>query len=274
MTYNDKARIFRQLHHGPRILALPNAWDVVSAKIFASVGFPAIATTSAGVANCLGFRDGERIPFEELIFMTRKIVNAVDIPVTADIESGYSQGLEQLAQSIAGVVDSGAIGINIEDATPAGELIDPDFNALKIQKVRTAASSLGAELFINARIDVYLLDAGRPEDRFAETTNRATAYKAAGADCIFVPGVVDQETIQKLVSAIEGPINVLAVKGTPSLEQLENFGVARVSTGSGPARACATFARDIAVELRDHGSYGRYTENAISYNELNGFFEP
>ncbi len=272
MTYNDKAQTFRKLHDGPRILALPNAWDVVSAKMFGSVGFPAIATTSAGVANCLGYRDGEQIPFEELLFMTRKIVSAVDVPVTADIESGYAEGLEQLSLTIAQIIDTGAVGINLEDSSPSDELIDLELHARKVQAARAAASTLGAELFINARVDVYLLGAGKPELRLEISINRALAYRAAGADCIFIPGVVDAETIRNLAAAIPCPINILAVKGTPSVDQLEKFGVARVSTGSGPARACATLAREIGVELYEKGTYSSYTDNAITYKELNDYF--
>jgi 2-methylisocitrate lyase-like PEP mutase family enzyme len=272
MTYNDKARIFRQLHLDSKILVLPNAWDVVSAKMFAGAGFPAIATTSAGIANCLGYRDGEQIPFDELLFMTRKIVNAVEVPVTADIESGYAASLDDVSQRISQIIDTGAVGINLEDSTRADELVATQFHVRKVELVRAAAEAIGAELFVNARTDVYLLAIGEEETRFDNAVTRARAYKAAGADCIFVPGVVDAETIRRLTGAISGPINILAVKGTPSVGELEQLGVSRVSTGSGPARACATLARNIGVELRTNGTYETYTTDVISYQDLNNCF--
>ena len=269
---NKKTAQFRQLHQGPSILVLPNAWDVASAKIFSSLGFAAIATTSSGIANCLGYADGENIPLDEMLFMIKRVVNAVDVPVTADIEAGYTNDPEELSHTIASVIDLGVVGINLEDSSAADELIDVDLQIEKLRTVRGAASSSGVELFINARVDVYLLGVGEEEERFGNAIDRALAYKAAGVDCIFIPGVADERVIGGLVKNIPGPINILAVANTPPTDVLEKLGVARVSTGSGPARACATLARRIGRELIDHGTYSSFTHDAMTYKEINSLF--
>jgi 2-methylisocitrate lyase-like PEP mutase family enzyme len=271
-SYETKTSLFRQLHQGPSILVLPNAWDVASAKIFSALGFPAIATTSSGIANCLGYADGENIPLDEMLLMIRRIVNAVDLPVTADIEAGYANDTGELSNTIASVIGLGVVGINLEDSSASDELIDIDLQTEKLRAVRGVASSLGLELFINARVDVYLLGVGEQEERFRNTIDRAHAYKAAGADCIFIPGVSDERVIGSLVKNIPGPINILAVANTPPTEVLERLGVARVSTGSGPARACATLARRIGRELLDRGTYSNFTQDAMSYKEMNSLF--
>ena len=269
-----KTSLFRQLHQGPSILVLPNAWDVATARIFSALGFPAIATTSSGIANCLGYADGENIPLDEMLFMIKRIVNAVDLPVTADIEAGYTNDTEELSRTIASVIGLGVVGINLEDSSASDELIDVDLQTEKLRVVRSAASSLGVDLFINARVDVYLLGVGEHEERLRNTIDRAHAYKAAGADCIFTPGVADELLIGSLVKNIPGPINILAGANTPPIEVLEKLGVARVSMGSGPARACATLARRIGRELLDQGTYSSFTQDAMTYKEMNSLFKP
>jgi 2-methylisocitrate lyase-like PEP mutase family enzyme len=275
-SYEKKTSLFRQLHHGPSILVLPNAWDVASAKIFSAQGFPAIATTSAGLANCLGYADKENIPLDEMLFMIKRIVNAVDLPVTADFEAGYTNDPEELSRTVAAIIGLGVVGINLEDSSASDELIDVDLQTEKIRAVRSAAASLGVELFINARVDTYLRGAGKPEEteeRFRDTLNRAHAYNTAGADCIFIPGVADERVIGSFIKNIPGPINILATANTPPTRVLEKLGVARVSTGSGPARACATLARRIGRELRDQGTYSSFTQDAMTYKEMNSLFQ-
>ena len=271
-SYQKKTSVFRQLHQGPSILVLPNAWDVASAKIFSALGFPAIGTTSSGIANCLGYADGENISLDEMLFMIERIAKAVDLPVTADIEAGYTDDPEKLSRSIASVIGLGVVGINLEDSSASDELVEVDLQTEKLRAVRDAASSVGAELFINARVDVYLLGVGDREQRFRNTIDRAHAYKEAGADCIFIPGVVDAQLIESLVKNISAPINILAVSNTPPVGVLEELGVARVSLGSGPARACATLARRIGRELLAQGSYSSFTQDAMTYEEMNSLF--
>jgi 2-methylisocitrate lyase-like PEP mutase family enzyme len=160
----------------------------------------------------------------------------------------------------------------LEDSSASDELVDINLHTEKLRAVRDAASALSVDLFINARVDVYLLGVGESEERFRNTIDRAHAYKAAGADCIFIPGVADERVISSLVKNIPGPINILAVASTPPTKVLEKLGVRRVSTGSGPARACATLARRIGRELIDQGTYSSFTHDTMTYKEMNSLF--
>ena len=270
-TQTEKAELLRRLHHGPDILVLPNAWDCASARIFERTGFPAIATTSAGLANSLGYPDGQRIPREEMLAAVKKIAACVGVPVTADLEAGY----EDIAKTTAGLVDSGAVGLNLEDADYAGNagLIEIGRQVQKVAAVRRIGDELGVKLVINARTDVYLAQIGEPESRFGRTCDRARAYIEAGADCVFIPGVSDEELIGRLVQALKFPINILAVAGTPSVHRLKELGVARVSVGSGIMRATMGLTRQIAQELRTQGTYNKMVEGAIPYAEANRVLE-
>lgn len=267
-----KAIQFRELHHGPRILVLPNAWDIASARIFEQAGFPAIATTSAGVANSLGFPDGERISREEMLGVVGRIAAAVSVPVSADMEAGYGRTPEEMAETARAVIAAGAIGLNVEDSIEERTLYDVSLQVEKIQAIREAATAAGVPLVINARTDVYLAAVGEPATRFEHAVRRANAYCQAGADCLFLPGVRDAETIAKLVKEIQGPVNVLAGPGVPPAAELEKLGVARVSVGSGPSRATLALVRRIAQELLTSGTYTAFTENTISYAEANRIF--
>jgi 2-methylisocitrate lyase-like PEP mutase family enzyme len=188
------------------------------------------------------------------------------------MEAGYTNDTKELSRTIASVIGLGVVGINLEDSYRSNELVDVDLQTQKLRNVRETASSSGVDLFINARVDVYLRGVGEPHERFRNTIDRALAYKAAGADCIFIPGVADERIIGSLVKNIPGPINILAVADTPPTEVLEKLGVARLSTGSGPARACATLTRRIGRELLDQGTYSSFTEGAMTYKEMNSLF--
>jgi 2-methylisocitrate lyase-like PEP mutase family enzyme len=267
---SDKADQLRALHHGPPILVLPNAWDAVSARVFQSAGFPAIATTSAGVAASLGYPDGGAVPPREMIEAVARIVRAVAVPVTADIEHAYGATPDAVADNVLRVIAAGAVGINIEDCMPgAPELEAITLQADKIATIAKAAKTSGVRVVINARTDVFLRGIGAPETRLGVAVERGKAFLAAGADCVFVPGVSDADTIRALVIAINGPVNVLAVKGTPRVAELEALGVARVSVGSGPHRAVVALTRDIARELKAKGTYGSFTSHALTYDETN-----
>src|SRR5690242_13729744 len=259
-----RAEIFRQLHHGEHILVLPNAWDVATARVFQVAGFPAVATTSAGVANALGYADGEQISREEMIAMVERIAHHLDVPLTADMEAGYADTLEGLAETARLVVTSGAVGLNLEDATQGEDspLYNIELAVDRVRVVRDASATAGVPLVINARTDVYLGQIGEPSTRLAHAIRRANAYREAGADCLFIPGVRDAETIRTLASEIDGPINILAGPNTPSAPELEQLGVARVSVGSGPARAALGLVQRIARELAARGTYEGFTTGA------------
>jgi 2-methylisocitrate lyase-like PEP mutase family enzyme len=266
MTQAEKAQRFRELHAGPPILVLPNAWDAAGARLFEQAGFPAIATTSAGIANALGYPDGERISRDEMLDMVARIARAVDVPVTADVEAGYGDPIAT-AKAVAA---AGAVGMNLEDcmAEDGASLIDLDKQCAMIREIR----GLGLPLVVNARTDVFLAGIGDPETRLQRTIERLSAFQDAGADSLFAPGVRDAATIGALAKAVPGPLNILATPGMPSLAELEKLGVARVSTGSGIARAVLAVTRRIANDLRAGRVESMFAEQ-IPYAEVNGLFK-
>ncbi len=270
-----KANRFRELHHGPDILVLPNAWDVASARVFEQAGFPAVATTSSGVAAALGYPDGQRISREEMIDVVQRIAAAVACPVTADMESGFGWTIDEVLQTIRAVIEAGAVGINIEDSTKKGrrKLLDTGKQIELITAIRQLAASMDMPLVINARTDVYLLRGDDAGAQIEQAVQRGNAYLAAGADCFFPIGASDAKTIASLAQKISGPINILAGPKSPSIAELARFGVARVSFGSGPMRAALGYLRAVAQELRDQGTYTKLLQGAISGNELRQLVE-
>jgi 2-methylisocitrate lyase-like PEP mutase family enzyme len=267
----DLAERLRELHRTPPILVLPNAWDAASARLFEAEGFPAIATTSAGVAASLGYPDGGMIPAREMFEAVTRIARSVKIPVTADIEHAYAATPDAVADNVLRVIAAGAVGINLEDMVPGAADLEP--LPLQVDKLRAivkaASNKAGVRLVINARTDVFLRAIGPAESRLAVAIERGKAFLAAGADCVFVPGVRDAETIGGLVRGIGGPVNVLAVAGTPPVAELEALGVARVSVGSGPMRATMAVVRDIARELKSSGTYAAFTAKSMSFDDVN-----
>jgi 2-methylisocitrate lyase-like PEP mutase family enzyme len=266
-----KADHFRQLHDRKHVLILPNAWDVASARIFEEAGFPAIGTTSAGIAYTLGYSDRERISRAEMTAAVRRIAEAVRVPVTADVEAGYGGRTSDVVETIESVLEAGAIGVNLEDATHNRHkaLFDLNVQVDRIHAARSTAKKAGLPLVINARTDVFLLSVGSEVERLDHVIQRAAAYHQAGADCLFVPGVTDRSVIKVLVDSLPGPLNILAGVGTPPVAVLRKLGVARLSVGSGPMRAAMGLTRRIAQELRSSGTYDVLTENAIPYAEMN-----
>jgi len=265
----DKAEELRALHHGPPILVLPNAWDAASARVFQAEGFPAIATTSAGVAAALGYADGGAVPAREMIEAVARIARAVHVPVTADIEHAYATTPDAVADVVLRVIAAGAVGVNIEDVVPGGSELEPiALQADKIATVARASAKAGVRIVINARTDVFLRSIGDPGTRLGVAVERGRALLAAGADCVFVPGVTNRDTISELVRGIGGPINILATSGAPSVPDLAALGVARVSVGSGPMRAALAVARNVARELKGAGTYESFTRDAIAYADV------
>lgn len=263
-----KALRLRQLHEGPEPLLLANVWDVASARIVEQLGFKALATTSAGIANLLGYPDGENIAAKEMLEWVGRIVRAVELPVTADLEAGY--GLGDVNTLVTEMIAIGAVGLNIEDADHATRsLLDVKTQAERVATIREVASSLDVPVVINARTDAYLLDTVKDQDRFAIAAERARAYRQAGADCIFVPGLRDIEMIKELLRATPGPINILAGPGSPSVGELARVGVRRISLGSSPHRAALGLLRAIGQELIGTGTYDQLSRFVIPYDEVN-----
>jgi len=251
------AEDFRKLHRAPPILLLPNSWDPMSARIFEAAGFPAAATTSGGLAWALGYQDGEKAPWPEVVAATHRIAKAIRVPLTADIETGYGATPDALARSVTDIIGAGAVGVNLEDGTPNPQ--EPvrtiDDAAARIRAARAAASAAGVPVVINARVDLYLKHVGDEATRFTETVRRAEAYLAAGADCIFVFAVADINLIKKLTAAIKAPVNVVGRAGGPGLKALEAAGVARVSIASGASMVVMSTIQRIAEELHQKGEF-------------------
>ncbi len=270
----ERAKAFLSLHQGPKTLVLPNAWDVASARIFEQAGFPAVATTSAGIAFAFGYPDGESLPLSELLGAVARMSRAIALPLSVDFESGYGARPEDVGRNATKLLEAGAVGVNLEDAakTRERELVDPSLVADKIRATRAAAREAGVPLVINARTDVFLAGIGPPESRLEHAVSRLNAYRDAGADSLFAPGVFDRETISELVRQVRGPLNVLAVSGTPPIRELEKLGVRRVTVGSGPMRATLGLLQRIARELRDGGTYASFLEGAIPYPDANRLF--
>lgn len=265
-----KAETFRAMHMGTTAVLLPNVWDVASARIIEEAGFPAIATTSAGIAFAQGYPDGQKISPKRMISIIANIVGNVRVPVTADVEAGYGQAPEDASRTARHVIEAGAVGMNFEDATGVSQhpLTDLTLQVERIRAIRESAAESGVPLVLNARTDVYLAQVGDPSTRYDETVRRLSAYRAAGADCVFLPGVRDAETIERIVADLECPVNILAVPGAPSAAQLVAMGVKRISLGSGPMRASMGFLRRLAHELKTSGTY-TLMENAPSHAEMN-----
>jgi 2-methylisocitrate lyase-like PEP mutase family enzyme len=234
-------------------------------------GFPAVATTSAGIAFALGYPDGERIGRDEMAAAVQRIAAHVRVPVTADMEAGYGRTPESAAETARAAIAAGAVGMNLEDA-PAdgnGSLFDDALQIERVRAAREAAAAAGVSLVINARTDVFLNRIGAPETRLGHAVRRLNAYRAAGADSLFAPGVCDEATIAALVREVDGPLNVLAGPGCPPIPRLEALGVRRVSLGSGVMRATLGRVRRIAAELRDTGTFVALLEEAIPFAEVN-----
>ncbi|TDO50489.1 2-methylisocitrate lyase-like PEP mutase family enzyme [Kribbella sp. VKM Ac-2571] len=244
---NDLARRLRELHGQPP-LVLPNAWDAGSARAIEAAGATAIATTSAGIAWAAGVDDAGGLNQKSAIAALRAICAAVSVPVTADIEAGYGD----VAGTVTAVVQAGAVGINIEDST-ARVLDDPLVQAERIKTARAAAVAAGIDLVINARTDTYLFG-----DRTG-TTERAKIYADAGADVLFVPGVVDLPTIAELVLESPLPLNVMVGPGAPTVAELAEVGVARISVGPAITSAAYALAQSGAEELLTSGTYAGLT---------------
>jgi 2-methylisocitrate lyase-like PEP mutase family enzyme len=264
----DQARALTALHVPGDPIVLPNAWDASSAWAIAQAGAKAIATSSAACAWSIGRADGNAMSRDEALGQIRRIASAVDLPVTADVETGYGDDAD-LAQTIRDVIEAGAVGINLEDS--GGDPLYPiDVAARRISIARKSADGVGVPLHINARVDVFFAPVGAPEDRVRLTVERAAAYLDAGASSIFVPGVRDLPTIRALTGGIDAPVNILAGAATPPLVDLAAAGVGRVSVGSSLNLAMLTTLADTARNLLDTGTFTAL--GGIPYPEINGYF--
>ena len=273
-SQREQAEAFRRLHREPGILVLPNAWDVITARVIEDAGFAAIATSSAGVAWALGYADGEHISRGEMLSVVRRIASSVRVPVTADMEAAYGTTPEAAAETARGVVAAGAVGLNLEDGTSDGRLVDVALQQDRIRAMREAAAAAGVPLVINARTDAFEVKEWSPAERLTAAVRRANAYRAVGADCLFVPHVSDAATIGRLAREIEGPLNVIAGPPAPAIPELERLGVKRASLGPRVVQAALGLVRRAATELRERGTYETMADLLIPFTELQRLIAP
>jgi len=262
----EKADLFLRFHRDEELLVLLNSWDIGSSKVVEASGYKAVATTSMGIAASMGCPDCQVIQLSEMIETITGIVNAVQVPVTADIEAGYGNSLDEIIDSVNKIIATGIVGINIEDSiNMSPTLVDEMEFCERLSAIRALSDSLGFHLVINARTDSFFTSSGSPKENLAESIRRGNKYREAGADCIFVQPVVDVETISTLVKEINAPINILANptngRGVPPpIAKLQDLGVARLSVGSSVMKATLALVRKIAAELSENGTFNTLSD--------------
>ena len=263
MSSPGSAGAFRALHERG-LLILPNAWDAGSARIIETAGAKAIATSSAAVAWAHGYPDGEAIPPAALLSTVQEIARVVCIPVSADIEAGYAPDAGAAGAFAAQVIDAGAVGVNVEDG--AGP---PDLLAAKIGRIKETAAKAGVDLWVNARVDVYLRRLAQGDAAYEETVARTRRYREAGADSIFVPAAVEESLLVRLVRDVVLPLNVLAWPGVPPADRLRELGVRRLSAGSGIAKVVLNQVHAMATAFLADGRSEPFSGGALGNPELN-----
>jgi 2-methylisocitrate lyase-like PEP mutase family enzyme len=254
---------FRQLHRDG-LLLLANAWDAGSARVIESLGAKAVATTSAGVAWAHGYPDGDALPLDLLVASTAGIARIIRVPLTVDAEGGYAADPAGVGEAVARLIGAGAAGINIEDG--AGS---PDLLCAKIEQIKRVAARSGADVFVNARTDVYLRGLAPKGGEVAEVLARAERYRAAGADSIFAPGVTQAEEIRAIAAGTPLPLNVMSRPGLPGAAELSALGVRRLSAGSGLSQTVYARIAALAKPFLQDGVSGPLVAEAMPYPELN-----
>ena len=256
----EMANSFLARHRRPPVLLLPNVWDASSARLFVSAGFDALATTSGGVAWALGYPDGELAPWADVVAATARIVRSAQVPVTADIEAGYGTTPTEVAAHVAEIIQAGVVGINLEDGLH-GPIRSIEDAAARLRAAREAARKEGVPIVLNARCDIFQLQYGEENTRFASTVERCKAYLAAGADCVYPFGLRDPATIAAFVKAVAEPVNITGRPGMPNAAVLASMGVARITIASAPALVTMSNIQRLATELRATGGFEMLVTN-------------
>jgi len=269
-SQKDKAQDFRELHHGKKMLILPNAWDVPSARIFENEGFPAVATSSAGLMVSLGYPDGEVIDRDELVSAIRRIGRVLSVPLSVDIVAGFGRTTKEVLVTVKAILKAGGVGINIEDFAHATKKLFPiEREVENVKAIRKLGNSVGIPVVINARTDAFRFGPGDEEAKFQEAVRRAIAYRDAGADCVYPMGLTDAASIGRFVKELDFPTNVMVRKGLPTVVELQRLGVARVSFGPSASYAAMGLLKRASREVLERGTYQNLVEGAISFDELN-----
>jgi len=271
----SRAERFRALHDRKSVLVLPNAWDVPSARMFEDEGFPAVATSSAGMLVSLGYPDGEDIPNREFVSAVRRIAKVLSVPLSVDVVGGFGNTPESVAKSVRAVVSAGAVGINIEDFVHSAKRLLPLEKQLdRLRSLIRLRKSLGVPFVINARTDAFRYAPGDDDAKLEEAIRRAKAFRDIGSDCVYPMGLTDSATISRFVRALDFPTNVMVRKGLPAVPELKRLGVARVSFGPSASYAALGLLRRASREVLEKGTYETLTEGAISFDELNALALP
>src|SRR5712692_5828655 len=274
-SQKDKAQDFRGLHHRKRILILPNAWDVPSARVFENEGFPAVATSSAGLVVSLGYPAGEVVGRDEFVAAVERIARVLSVPLSVDIVAGFGKTTREVVATVKAILKAGGIGINIEDFVHATKKLYPvERQVENVKAIRKLGDAVGIPLVINARTDALRYGVGDEEVKFEEAVRRATAYRDAGADCVYPMGMIDSDSIRRFVKEVDFPINVMVRKGLPSVNELERLGVARVSFGPSASYAAMGLLKRASKEVLEKGTYQNLIDGAISFDELNSLAIP
>jgi len=266
-SLNEKTTLFRKLHGPGEILVLPNAWDAGSARLIEETGAKAIATSSAAVSWAHGYADGETIPSETLLSAVREIARVIQVPLSVDAEAGLDATPEMVADFVVKLVEAGASGINLEDGNSS-----PDLLVAKIKTIKDVVKRKSADIYINARADVYLRKLPAPEGPREAMIARGRAYAAAGADGFFAPAVVDMADIKAIVGAVDLPLNILVWPGLAPIAELKAAGVRRVSAGSGTARTALGALKTATKELLESGKYDAMFKPAEGLQNMNALF--
>lgn len=262
------AESFQQLHR-QGLLHLANAWDAGSARLIESLGAPALATTSAGVAWAHGYPDGDELPLAALVATVREITRIVRVPLSVDMEGGYADDPVRVGENVAAVLEAGGVGINLEDGNAAPELL-----CAKIAAARRAAERVGVNLYINARADLFLRNSTPTPAQLEEALQRARLYREAGASGFFVPGLVEAEGIRALAAGQPLPLNVMARRHLPVAADLIALGARRLSSGSGISESVFRLTRDLAAGFLATGDSTPLVAQAMSYGEVNALMAP
>lgn len=267
----EKALAFKAMHKN-NLLLLPNAWNGGSAKVFEKADFPAVGTTSAGIAYSLGYPDGEKITFDDITRVTKEILRVISIPLTVDVERGYSDIIDKVKNNVREIIATGAVGINLEDGIPEkGAVDDIEFFCSKIEAVAKLKEETDIPFVINARTDIFLLQIADQETMFEITVERAKALQAAGADCLFVPGPLNEEMIIRLRNAIDMPINLFLHSAFCNTAKMAEIGINRLSSGSAPVRSVFNTLTELAEEYKA-GNNHKLLNHKFNYAEANNYF--
>jgi len=269
-SQSEKEKQLHELHHNNKLLILPNIWNPLSAKLLEEIGYKVVATASASIAFANGYQDGEKIPFDDLIFILKRIVKSVNIPVTADIESGYASNNAVLKENIKRLIDTGIAGINFEDSRhDEQKLFSKEEQSEKISLIKNTAAGDGSNLFINARTDVFIKQNHlSKEEKLAEAIERGKAYKAAGADGFYPIFLKEKLSIKTMIKEVALPVNILMLPGIPDFSELKGIGVARISLGPGFLKYAIKSMKNIAEKLLHHEGMDEITGNPITTDYL------